>query len=401
MRSSLPSLLCLAAATAILAAAPPSIAALRVGLLLPLSGPMAPAGQAARTAAEMGGQDTGGIDLKVVDTAGTAKGGRSAAKQLIASDRVHVMAGALSSPAAWAAAAVAESSGVPLLIFGAAATAITEPPWQYVFRINPPVEEKFAALASFLDRFSLKDRSTVVFCEDRPPAMALSEMWLSAAATAGLDPLFRIPFAPDLVDYRPELARARVKKPSIAVLIASAADGALMLRQGRQLNLAPALVLGDAAGFARPEFAAAGEDSTEYVCTLLPWAPSVPHAGVRRFVAAYRNRYGQSPGHHQAQAFAAMQVVADAAARAGKPSRSAIRRALSTANLATICGQVRFDPNSARPGQNRSSWLIVQWQSGRLETVWPPDKASADPVFPFPPWRSDRRTDPAAAGSVR
>jgi branched-chain amino acid transport system substrate-binding protein len=301
------------------------------------------------------------------------------------------MAGAIASPAAWAAAEAAERAGVALLICGASATAITEPPWRHVFRINPPVEEKYAALAAFLDRFDVEDRSVAVLCEQRPEVKALSESWLSAAPTMGLDPLFRVFFTPGLVDYRPELARIRVKRPALMILIADPSDGALMIRQSRQLNLSPSLLLGESAGFARTAFAEAAGGFGEFVCALMPWAPSASNPGARRFTDNYRRRFGQVPGHHAAMAHAAMTALADSARRARTESRRALRDALAGTDLSTVCGRVRFDPRSARPGQNRSSWLLVQWQAGRLETVWPPAKASADPVFPAPQWRSRLR----------
>ncbi|MGD8366409.1 MAG: ABC transporter substrate-binding protein [Desulfobacterales bacterium] len=389
MRFGLLSMLCAVLAVGCLTFCFPTDAgAVRVGLLLPLSGPMASAGEAARDAAAMAAAETGTIDLRVADTAGTSEGGRSAARRLIETEQVHALAGAMTSPAARAAAQTAEAAGVPLLIFGASATAITETPWHYVFRINPPTEEKFASLGSFLDRVSPPDRATAVFCEDRPPAKALSEEWLAASPTLGLDPLYRIPFVPGLVDYRPELARARIKDPALMVLITAAADGALMLRQSREMNLMPSLVLGEAAGFAAPDFIEKAGKFGEYLCTLVPWAPSALNPGSRRFAEDFHRRFGWVPGHHEALSYAAMTVLTDAATRAVAQNRVAIREALAVTNLPTVCGQVRFDPKSARPGQNPSTFLLVQWQSGKLETIWPRDKASAEPVFPFPAWRS-------------
>ncbi|GEM_PF-4557543 len=360
--------------------------AVRIGVLLPLSGPMAPAGEAARTGVDMAAASDGfaapGATLHVADTAGSSEGGRTATMRLIREKQVDVLVGCLTSPAAWSAAAVAEASGVPLLISGAGSTAITEPPYRFVFRLNPPVEEKYAALASFMDRYVPASRTAAVLCEALPPAETLSEQWLAQAAALDLDPLFRVRFAPGRIDYRPELAKVRVKKPALLVLIAAPADAALMMRQRLHMPLAPKVIIGEAPGVARPEFAGTAGKAGESLCALVPWAASASFPGARRFTRAYFERYGRLPGHHEALGFAALNVVADAVSRSRPTSKGALRNAMAKTDLSTICGVVRFNAKGARPGQNRAPWLLVQWQSGRLETVWPRNRASAEPIFP-------------------
>lgn len=237
----------------------PRAEAVRIGILLPLSGPMAAAGEAARTGFDLAAASNGfagpGPTLHVADTAGSSEGGRTAAMRLIQEKQVDVLIGCLTSPAAWSAAAVAEAAGVPLLICGASSTAITEPPYRFVFRLNPPVEEKYSVLASFLERYLPSNRSAAVLCEALPPAEALSEQWLAQAAALELDPLFLVRFSPGRIDYRPELAKVRVKKPALLVLIAAPADTALMMRQHRHMHLNPKLILAEAPGVTRPDFA--------------------------------------------------------------------------------------------------------------------------------------------------
>ncbi len=364
----------------------PRAEAVRIGVLLPLSGPMAPAGEAARTGFDLAAASDGfaapEAALHVADTAGSSEGGRTAAMRLIQEKQVQVLVGCLTSPAAWSAAAVAEAAGVPLLISGAGSTAITEPPYRFVFRLNPPVEDKYSVLASFLDRYLPDNRSTAILCESLPPAETLSEQWVAQAPALGLNPLFRVRFLPGRIDYRPELARVRVKKPALLVLIAAPADAALMVHQHRRLHLAPKLILGEAPGVVRPEFAETAGGAGDFICALVPWAASASFPGARRFSQDYFNRYGRDPGHHEALAFAALNVVADAVSRSRPARKGDLRNAMAKTDLSTICGTVRFNEKSARPGQNRASWLIVQWQSGRLETVWPQNRASAKPVFP-------------------
>ena len=82
-----------------------------------------------------------------------------------------------------------------------------------------------------------------------------------------------------------------------------------------------------------------------------------------------------------------MQVVADALKGAKEMTPAAVRDALAATDVKTIFGPVKFLDYGKKKQQNKlPTHLLVQWQKGKLETVWPKDVATKPYIYPVPPW---------------
>ncbi|HEX2026989.1 MAG TPA: ABC transporter substrate-binding protein [Nitriliruptorales bacterium] len=98
------------------------------------------------------------------------------------------------------------------------------------------------------------------------------------------------------------------------------------------------------------------------------------------FVSAFHDRAGHPPSYPAAQAFAAGIVAGYCLAAAGTAHDEAVRQAATQVQLTTFYGRFRLDPHSGL--QVGQSVLTVQWQEGRRQVVWPPDRATARLVHP-------------------
>jgi branched-chain amino acid transport system substrate-binding protein len=77
-------------------------------------------------------------------------------------------------------------------------------------------------------------------------------------------------------------------------------------------------------------------------------------------------------------------VLADAIARAEKLNRTSIRDALTKTDLkASLIGGVKFKEDGSGDVLNVS----VQWQSGKLVSVWPKDVAGGTLQYPAKPFK--------------
>ena len=52
----------------------------------------------------------------------------------------------------------------------------------------------------------------------------------------------------------------------------------------------------------------------------------------------------------------------------------------------TVFGPVKFVSYGKKKQQNSLPTYLVQWQKGKLETVWPENVATKKYVYPVPAW---------------
>ncbi len=75
-----------------------------------------------------------------------------------------------------------------------------------------------------------------------------------------------------------------------------------------------------------------------------------------------------------------MQLIAAAIEKAGTLDRDAVRDAMAASNMMTVIGPVTFNADGTGNVLNP----LIQWQSGKLELVWPPDQATTKFLYPAP-----------------
>jgi ABC-type branched-subunit amino acid transport system substrate-binding protein len=108
---------------------------IKVGLMLPLSGPAAALGQDMLQAAQMALFDVGPNDVVLLprDTGGTAEGAHRVASELVA-EQVEVIIGPLYSQAVQATSPIAQQAGIPVLAFSNVASVAASDTYLLGFR---------------------------------------------------------------------------------------------------------------------------------------------------------------------------------------------------------------------------------------------------------------------------
>ena len=82
-----------------------------------------------------------------------------------------------------------------------------------------------------------------------------------------------------------------------------------------------------------------------------------------------------------AQAYAVGVVIQRCIAECGSLDDAELRRAAAKLDFTTFYGRFRIDPDTARPTGKPA--LLVQWQRGRKEIVWPPEYRTAGLSYPW------------------
>lgn len=363
---------------------------IKVGVLLPLTGKLAGAGEIEQNSFvmavdeinEAGGVAGRKIDLIIEDSATNPDVGGAAIEKLISQDRVIVLGGGCSSPVTRTATAKAQEYEVPFLVNTASAEQLTENKRKYIFRLNPSVSEHSRILASFLTIVA-RVKTVAILYENTPFGRFGLKMFSKLRRKLGLRVVLKRGYDVSARDFRPLLTTVKAKKPDLVYMIShNILDATLLMQQADELNLHPGLFLGSAAGFALPEFNEYSGDASEYVCSAIIWSPSVPYPGAESFYERFFSKFGCSPDYHGAQAYAAMYVIADALKRAKSFAPINVRDALAETDMMTVFGPVKFISYSKKTQQNRLPTYLAQWINGRLEIVWPREVATARYVYP-------------------
>src|SRR5207247_9118564 len=131
-----------------------SQAPLKIGVIQPLSGPVAASGNYIRMGAEIardwinarGGIAGRKVDLLIEDNKSDPKEAASAAEKLIVRDKVPVIMGAWGSSMTLAAMPKLEEYGVPMVVETSSASTIPKRGHPGVLRIRPPTAQEAVGL---------------------------------------------------------------------------------------------------------------------------------------------------------------------------------------------------------------------------------------------------------------
>jgi branched-chain amino acid transport system substrate-binding protein len=366
----------------------------KVGVLLPLTGSQAKFGEIEKRSYEMAAEEInakGGvrgmkIELRFEDDTGKPDVGRSGVEKLISRDKVPVLTGGYSSSVTAAATPVAQQLKVPFVISTGSADDITEKGYDYIFRVNPPASEYPNAVKSFLQGVAKDVKTVALLYENSSFGQSSSKSFEQDAADLGLKIVVKEGYQAGAIDFKPVLTKVKAANPDMIYMVSYVMDASLLMRQSKELGINPKMFVGGGAGFTLPEFAKSAGAAAEHVYSATLWVETLPFPGAREYFDKFKKKYGSETEYHGAEAYGAMQVVADALKRAKSLAPKDVRDALAATDMKTVFGPVKFVSYGKKTQQNKLETYMVQWQKGELEAVWPKSVATKTYVYPTPHW---------------
>jgi len=369
---------------------------IKVGIVLPLTGAQAKFGEIEKRSFEMAAEEINGqggvngkkLELLFEDDTGRPDVGRAAIEKLISRDKVPVLTGGYSSSVTQAATAVAQQFKVPFLVTTGSADDITEKGYEYIFRINPTSSEYFNPFESLLKKVG-GIKTMALLYENTQFGQSSAKDVDASAKSMGIDVVVREGYQAGAIDFKPLLSKVKAKNPDIIYMVSYVMDAALLMVQSKELDINPKMFAGGGAGFTLPEFQQRAGAAAEYVYSATLWTEDVPYPGAREYYEKYVKRFKSETEYHGAEAYASMYVVADALKRAKSITPRDIREALAATDMMTAFGPVKFISYGKKTQQNKlPTTFVVQWQKGKMETVWPENAAKKEFIFPTPAWNS-------------
>lgn len=276
-----------------------------------------------------------GRPIRLVERDDAGDGSRAAAiaQELVEDPRVLAVVGHVNSSAMLASARIYDRQ------LAAVATTVTSPdlsgisPW--VFRVISSDSVNGVDLARFAA--SLGRRRAALLYENDNYGRGLMESFRRGfpGTIVSVDPI-----AAEATDVEPYIAYLKRRAPDVVFVASTNVSALALLREARRQQLTADFLGGDGWTGVVADTAAA-----EGVYIGAPFSPDDSREAVRRFVAAFRARFGTTPDGNAALAYDATRLVARAIEQGGD-SRRAVRDWLASLDPATafpgVTGAIRF-----------------------------------------------------------
>jgi branched-chain amino acid transport system substrate-binding protein len=205
----------------------------KIGLILPMTGPFASTGRQIEAAAKLYMQQNGDtvagktIELIVKDDTGVADVTKRLAQELIVNDKVGVIAGFGLTPLALASAPLATQAKVPAVVMAAATATITEAS-PYIVRTSFTLPQATEPMANWAAQNGI--RKVVTLVSDYGPGIDAEKAFTGAFTKAGgqVENL-RVPLANP--DFSPFLQKVADAKPDALFVFVPSGVGAQFMKQ--------------------------------------------------------------------------------------------------------------------------------------------------------------------------
>lgn len=303
-------------------------APVEIGLLLPLSGPTARLGKMVRDGVNlaMSGTDPGPIRLVVLDSKGTVPGTRAAFENLANRASVIAVIGPVRSKTALAAAAMADETGLPLILPSATNFDATRNR-SHVFRIcfSDPLEG--AALSIFSRRHLRLASVGVVEVAGDLYSRGLSRAYRSGFTGLGGEIAFRYVME-DTRDPAPALkALAALPRAPEAIFLPLLLDESLAFMRGARKQGYAGLFLGGD-GWHLPHLLEQATSDVKGAYFVTHYLPDDPRKAAARFSSTFASVFGRQAGPLEALGHDSAAIVLEALSTLATPTRNGLKEKL-------------------------------------------------------------------------
>src|SRR3954454_11732622 len=333
--------------------------AVKIGVLFPLTGNAAAAGQGSQAALEVaadvvnnahpelsaiplakdaGLPGLGGakIELTFIDHQGNPSVAQQQALRLINQDKVNVLFGAYQSSCTLTATPVAERNGIPFVVGDSAALNITARGFKWLFRVTPIASDFADAYMRFfadMNKAGHKVASVAVVNENTDYGTSVADAVEAAAKEAGLTVTNRIPYSASTTDVSAQVLQLKEKNPDVVIFISYTADAILYMKTMKNLDYMPRMVLGDDSGFSDPSFVPAIADIGQGLMNRSAWDIGKPGTTTSKINDIYKTKTGRDLDDTSGRNMQGMLVLADALNRAASTAPDKIIGALKATDL--------------------------------------------------------------------
>lgn len=372
--------------------------AIEIGATVPLTGKYAAGGAQVRAGYEFAMEDinaSGGILVKeynqklplritVLDDGSDPTKTASNLETLSAERKVVAYLGGFGSDLHLAAVPVAEKNKTPYLGVAFASWKAHQQGYKYLFSTSlksPDITKVvFVALNDLVTPLQ-RPTKVAIFAEKTDWGNEMGSMWKQEAGQAGYSVVAYEEYAPGTKDYADLIGKAKTAGAELVLASPSAPDGVALVKQMATMEFNPKFVYFQRAPDA-DSWATDASTAGDYVGLAPGWYYRLGYPGVQELNAKHQAKFGRPADVQVGTSYATVQLLAAAIENAGKLDSGRIRDALASVDKYTVMGRVRFRSD----GTAVLTTIVLQWQGGKLQIVYPRENATAAFLYPAPAW---------------
>jgi branched-chain amino acid transport system substrate-binding protein len=206
----------------------------KIGVILPLTGPFAPIGRQAEVGMRLYMQEHGDtvagktIELIVEDDASNADNTKRLAQELVVRQGANVLAGFGLTPLALAAAPIAQQAKIPMVVT-CAATAIITTKSDYIARTSFTLPQATSVMADWAAKNGIK--TVAVLVSDYAPGNDAAASFQQVFTAAGGQVVEELKVPLQNPDFSPFLQRAKDAAPDALFVFVPAGQSAAFMKQ--------------------------------------------------------------------------------------------------------------------------------------------------------------------------
>lgn len=328
---------------------------LKIGLVLPMSGPFASYGKqiehGVRLYLTMNGDSVAGrkVQLLIRDDAPGTSGdiSKRVAQELVVNDKVDLLAGFGLTPSAFAVAPLATQAKKPMVVMNAATSAITKAS-PYIVRTSHTLPQDTAPVASWAAKNGIKSVYTVV--ADFGPGHDAEEQFKKTFTAAGGQVIGELRVPVKSPDFAPALQRVRDANPqAVFLFLPPGAETISFMKSFAERGLAAAGIKVIATGDLTDEdILDALGDSVLGVVTAFHYSQAHKSPENAAYVGAYAKAYPKDrPNFMSVAGFDGMRLIAEALKKTGgNADADAFIAAAKGLSWVSPRGKVTIDPDT-------------------------------------------------------
>jgi len=388
----------------------------KIGVIYPLTGPVAQVGKDAVAAVEtaldiinnshdldmplakdkgLAGLGGATIEIVVGDHGGKPDVGVGETERMINSDKVHAMFGAYYSSVTGAASQVAERARIPWVNGESTSPKLTTRGFKYFFRVTPHDGEFTQLMFDFMDDFNQKNAGKLktigIIHEDTLWGSDSGGTQNKMAGEKGYQVIEKISYKAKTTTLNSEVQRLKAKNADVLMPSSYTSDALLFLNTAKELDYNPKLLVAQNAGYTDPKFLETMGSKAEGIITRSPFntdlANTIPMIGkVNDLFKTHSG--GRDLSDVPARAFTGFMALANAINNAGSTDPKAIQKALQQLDMGPESLIVPYrGVKFGKDGQNtKTRGILMQVQNGKYCTVYPFELAACELVYPMPSW---------------